>query len=32
MEEKLEFWYCIIGAIDRNGVPFGGDFPLRESV
>lgn len=32
MEEKLEFWYCIIGAIDRNVVPFGGDSPLREAV
>jgi hypothetical protein len=32
MEEKLEFWSCTIGPIDRNGVPFGGDFPLREAV
>lgn len=32
MEEKLEFWYCIIGAIDRNKVPWGGDFPLRDTV
>lgn len=32
MEEKLEFWHCTIGPIDRNVVPWGGDFPLRDVV
>lgn len=28
----LEYWWCKIGPIDREKVPFGGDFPLRQAV
>jgi len=31
-KEKLEYWFCKIGPIDRNKVPFGGDWPLRRAV
>lgn len=31
-KEKLEYWSCKIGPIDRNKVPFGGDYPLRSVV
>lgn len=31
-KEKLEYWFCEIGPIDRNKVPFGGDYPLRHVV
>lgn len=30
--EKEEYWFCFIGPIQRNKVPFGGDFPLRETI
>jgi hypothetical protein len=30
--EKLEYWVCQIGPIDRTKVPFGGDSPLRQAV
>jgi hypothetical protein len=31
-EEKLEYWFCEIGPIDRNKLPFGGDSPLRGAI
>ena len=31
-KEKLEYWFCNIGPIDKSKVPFGGDFPLRTAV
>ena len=27
-----EYWFCKIGPIERRLVPFGGDWPLRQSV
>jgi len=27
-----EYWYCVIGPIDREDVPWGGDFPMRSAV
>jgi hypothetical protein len=30
--EKLEYWVCQIGPIDRAKVPYGGDYPLRSAV
>lgn len=31
-KEKLEYWFCEIGPIDRNKVFSGGDYPLRLAV
>jgi hypothetical protein len=31
-EEEKEYWFCSIGPIDRNKVPYGGDGPLRMAV
>jgi hypothetical protein len=31
-KEKLEYWFCEIGPIDRKKVPYGGDYPLRSVV
>ncbi len=27
-----EYWFCLIGPVDRRIVPYGGDAPLRMSV
>lgn len=27
-----EYWFCFIGPIERDEVPWGGDFPLRRGV
>ena len=27
-----EYWWCRIGPIEREKVPEGGDFPLRQAV
>ena len=27
-----EYWFCFIGPIERDEVPWGGDFPLRRAV
>jgi len=27
-----EYWYCVIGPINREDVPSGGDFPMRTAV
>ena len=32
MESNKEYWQCSIGPIERDKVPFGGDFPLRWTV
>ena len=32
MESNKEYWQCSIGPIERDKVPFGGDFPLRLTV
>ena len=29
---SMEYWYCIVGPIERATVPNGGDFPLRMAV
>ncbi len=26
------YWSCIIGPIEKNKIPFGGDFPMRDAV
>lgn len=31
-EEKLEYWFCKIGPIDKNKIQHGGDYPLRSVV
>ena len=31
-KEKLEYWSCEIGPIDRSKVPNGGDYPLRSVI
>jgi hypothetical protein len=30
--KEKEYWNCLIGPIERDKVPHGGDFPLRWSV
>lgn len=30
--EKLEYWTCTIGPIDKNKIQWGGDSPLRDAV
>lgn len=32
MNQKQEFWTCVIGPADRNQLPRGSDFPLRLAV
>jgi hypothetical protein len=32
MNQKQEFWTCVIGPADRNTLPKGSDFPLRMAV
>lgn len=31
-KEKLEYWFCEIGPIDRSKVLNGGDYPLRMAI
>lgn len=31
-KENLEYWYCKIGPINKNKIPYGGDYPLRSVV
>lgn len=31
-EGRKEYWHCYIGPVLRSEVPFGGDFPLRQTV
>lgn len=31
-KEKLEYWTCTIGPIDKSKIRWGGDFPLRSAV
>jgi hypothetical protein len=26
------YWFCIIGPVERSDIPYGGDFPLRMAV
>ena len=32
MKKNKEYWYCQIGPIEKNKVPYGGDYPLRSAV
>jgi hypothetical protein len=32
MKNKLNYWFCKIGPVDTEMIPFGGDFPLRNVV
>jgi len=32
MNQKQEFWTCVIGPADRNKLPDGADFPMRMAV
>lgn len=27
-----EYWFCFVGPVDRNKVPDGADFPMRQAV
>jgi hypothetical protein len=29
---KKEYWFCRIGPVERETIPFGGDYPLRIAV
>jgi hypothetical protein len=31
-DKKLEYWYCKIGPVKREDIPWGGDGPLRSAV
>jgi hypothetical protein len=31
-KEKLEYWTCTIGPIDKSKIQWGGDSPLRDAV
>jgi hypothetical protein len=30
--KNYEYWYCEIGPIEKNKIPYGGDYPLRTVV
>lgn len=32
MNQKQEFWTCVIGPADRNQLPFGSDGPMKRAV
>jgi hypothetical protein len=32
MKNKLNYWFCEIGPVDRSEIPLGGDGPLRSAV
>lgn len=31
-DTKKEYWFCLIGPVERKDLPNGADYPLRQAV